>query len=339
MDETAPAAADDRVFDAILLSARARTADLQRAHDATASGGNLGCLTMLASIAIGIGAVTMAVGGMTSAIGGSQILLVFLVVAVMLGVAVIVWRIGWRKWSPWSGANAALQSGTDDALIRPFVQHLAPGATFSRPLVTSSGYHPSLLLARVEGAAAQQHSTVEGSIAGLPAVLEEVHGSFDADIHQGWLLRFELPFAIDGHLRIRAPKSVDEFKRWVDGFEVVEDATARLGTRHTIDVAPLGVGMDSPPSLPAGGLHPDVLLTEALFERLRVSGDIDVAATGRTLWLFVPRNIRALDSQAGIPPDINSWHRLTRTWHDAVRTIREIEGIVTALVAPLATRR
>ena len=45
MGQTEPgSSADERAFEAILLSARARTADLQRAHDATASGGNLGCV-------------------------------------------------------------------------------------------------------------------------------------------------------------------------------------------------------------------------------------------------------------------------------------------------------
>jgi hypothetical protein len=331
MDETPPGAADDRVFDAILLSARDRTADLQRAHDATAAGGNLGCLMVLVAAALTVGGIVLAIGALEEPkylFGAAGVLIV----------AGIVGRVGWRRWSPWSEADGALRNRTDDVLIRPFVEHLMPGATFSRPLVTSSGYHPSLLLVRVEGAAASTHSTVEGSIAELPALLEEVHGSFDADIHGGWLLRLELPFAVDGHLRIRAPKSVDEHKRWVDGFEPLDEATARLGTRHTIDVAPLGVGTDAPASLPAGGLHPDVLLTDAVFEWLRASGDIDVAATGRTLWLFVPRPIRAFDSQSGIPSDINSWRRLTKEWHDAVRTIREIEGLVTAMVAPLTRK-
>lgn len=55
---------------------------------------------------------------------------------------------------------------------------------------------------------------------------------------------------------------------------------------------------------------------------------------------------RAYDAKAsggnlgcGIPPDLDSWHRLARTWHDAVRAIREIEGIVTVMVAPLAKDR
>ena len=101
-------------------------------------------------------------------------------------------------------------------------------------------------------------------------------------------------------------------------------------------MAALGVGLVEPAPLPSGGLHPDVLLTEALFEELRVGGDIDVGATARTLWLFIPRSIRAFDSQSGIPSDVNAWHRLSKAWHEAARAVREIEGIVTAVVAPLA---
>lgn len=328
-----PTATDEHVFDAILTSARARTADLQRAHDATAAGGNLGCLMLLASGALALGAIALA-------IAAPRVLAVFLVVAVALVVALIVGRIGWRKWSPWSGANAALQDGTDDALIRPFVEHLVPGATFTRPREITSRYHPSLLFQEPRETGWMPQGRIEGRIAGLPAVLDEVRASSNRNVAEGWVVRLELPFAVDGHLRIRVPKKLGEHAVWREGFRPLADETARLGTTHEIDVAPLGTGPDvDGASLPANGLHPDALFTEALFERLRACGDIDVAATAHTLWVAVPRSIRAFDRQSGIPPDLKAWHRLAQAWHDAVRATREIEGIVTAVVAPLAQER
>jgi hypothetical protein len=331
MNQTEPGSSDDRVFDAILLSARARTAELQRAYDASAAGGNRGCLMMLASGAMAVGAIVLA-------FGAPRVPAVFLFLGVVLLAAVIVGLAGWRTWSPWSEANGVLQDGTDDALIRPFVERLVPGAVFTRPKVVTSRYHPSLLFQEPRGTGWMSQGRIEGRIAGLPAVLDEVEGSSNRTVDEGWIARFELPFAVDGHLRIRVPKDLGEHAVWREGFRPLTHETGRLGTAHVIEIAPLGIGMDDGAAPPTGGLHPDALLTDALFEQLRASGDIDVAATARTLWVAVPRSIRAFGAQSGIPPDLKAWHRVVRAWHEAVRAIREIEGIVTAMVAPLARK-
>jgi hypothetical protein len=324
---------DDRAFEAILVSAQARTAGLQGAHDSTTSGGSLGCLLMLAAGAASVGVTFMA-------IGAPKVPSVLILVTIVLAVSAGVGWVGWRKWSRWSEARGALQDRTDDVLIRPFVERLVPGATFSRPSVITSQYHPSLLFQKPRGASGGDRPRVEGRLAGLPAVLDEVRGNFDANIDGGWIVRLELPFAVDGHLRVRVPKSLGEHTVWREGFRPLAHETARLGTAHEIDVAPLGTGPDvDAASLPAGGLHPDALLTDALFERLRASADIDVAAAGRTLWLSLPRHIHAFDGQSGIPPDLRSWQQLAAAWHKAVQAIREIEGVVTAVVAPLAKER
>jgi hypothetical protein len=320
---------DEGDFEAILADARVRTGALQQRHDANVKGGSFGCLLILAAIAAPLVGILLLAVVVTSDRGSAALrwLLGSATLACSFVVAFVLGRRGQKMEAPLVSAASDVGAALDETLVRPLVERLVPGSTFSRPLVASSGFHPSLLFEQVQGKALASHSRIEGTLAGLPVVLEEVPSSFDENIEGGWIARFVLPFAVNGHLRIRAPKRLAHTSRWNKGFEQLREATARLGARYTIDAAPAGSGPDHHSPVQSDGLHPDVLLTEALFERLRASPDIDVAAAGRDLWVSVPRAIRAFDAHATVPTSVEPWRK-------AARAIAEIDGIVTAILIP-----
>jgi hypothetical protein len=311
---------NDGDFEAILADARTRIAAVQPHHDSTTREGNRGGLLILAAWAVPLAATGLLAVVVTSDAGsaGSRWLLGGSLLAGSFVIAAVLIKRGQRMQAPWVAANDRLGETLDEALVRPLVERLVPGATLSRPLVPSSGFHPSLLYDEVRGKALAVHNRIEGTIAGLPVVLEEVPSSFDENIEGGWIARFALPFTVDRHVRIRGPKPSTHTSRFNRGFEKLTEATARLGSRSVIDAALLG------PPAASGGLLPDDLLTEALFERLRASPDVDLAVAGRDLWVSIPRGIRAFDGHVTLPTSLEPWRK-------AAQAIAELESIVTAI--------
>lgn len=192
-------ASDDRAFEAILVSAKARTAELQGAHDSTTSEGVLGWLLMLAAGAASVWVLFLAIS-----VPKVPSVLIFITVVVVA--AAISGRAGWRKWSRWSEARGALQDRTDDVLIRPFVERLVPGATFSRPSVMNR-HQPSLLFQEPRGASGGDRPRVEGRLAGLTAEIDEVRANFNASVERS-IMAFDAPVPSLGDVpRWRGPRS------------------------------------------------------------------------------------------------------------------------------------
>jgi hypothetical protein len=191
---------DDRDFEAILADARVRTAALQQRRDAAMGGGTFGCLLTLAAIAAPLAGTVLLAVVVTSAWGSawSRWLLGVAVLAGSFVVAVVVGQRGQKVEAPLRSADDDLRTALDAALVRPLVERLVPGATLSRPLTTRSGFHPSLLFQKVIGKIQCVDSRVEGTIAGLPVVLEP------------WRKAARAVAEIDGIVRaIRAPFGVE----------------------------------------------------------------------------------------------------------------------------------
>lgn len=133
--------------------------------------------------------------------------------------------------------------------------------------------------------AVKRINRVVGRIAGRAAVLDEVFpDSMPTDgggwSFHGWIVRFELPAPVAGHLRVRLPYTID-----------------------------------------ANGPAPAALLTDALFDRLRATRTVQVAAAGRDLWVVACRAPgEAFTSSSMIGYDLESWRR-------AAATLDEVAGI------------
>jgi hypothetical protein len=198
--------------------------------------------------------------------------------------------VGLRFWDRGGAALRSAGAVGDDELLRPLVEGLVPGGTFSRPDLTSGEWRPSLLFPQTADVI-HPFRRVSGRIAGMAALLDEIrirysprYGAFG-----GWVFRFELPFAVAGHLRIRVPRTTHGFHEWIDGFEPEPEAEARLSAEHAVDVAPAGstpAGAEAPTE--TAGIAPQLLLTDALFDALRPIETGELAAAGRSLWITVP---------------------------------------------------
>jgi hypothetical protein len=322
--------ATDQEIEQLFDSLRGRIADIKSRTGKHSARGNAGCCLMGVPILGFIGLIVIA---QDVAFPSPQLFWWF--VAAVLAGAVVSFIVGWKLWLPWSRSNAALRAETDDALIRPLVDALVTGGTFSRPTVTTSGVHPSLLRPHTERGHVRiaDESRVEGHLADMPVVIEETQ-PFDSHYKtEGWIARFELPFAVAGHLRIWV--SQGDWKgwgEWKDGFETLAEPTARLGDPYTVDVAPLGTGPGAVgATVSPGALPPEVVCTDALFEALRARPDISLAFVDRTLWILVPRTIRVFVSHVASPDDLAAWKK-------AARAARDMEFIARTILSTVAPR-
>ena len=315
--------ATDQQIEQLFDSLRARIADIASRTGKHSGRGNAGCCLMVLPI---VGSIALLGKAQDVALPSPELFWWF-VAAVFVGAAVC-FVIGWRLWLPWSQSSAALREETDDALIRPLVDALVPGGTFSRPTVTTSGFHPSLLRPHTERGTVRilAQSRVDGHLADMPVVIEEIQ--LDTGIQQGWIARFELPFAVAGHLRIWVSQGAwSGWGEWKDGFEIMAEPTARLGDPYTVDAAPIGTGPDAAgATVSPGALPPEVVCTDTLFDALRERPDVRLAIVDRTLWMEVPRTIKVFESHIASPDDLAAWKK-------AALAGRDIEFIARAILS------
>ncbi len=322
--------ATDQQIEQLFDSVRPRIADITSRTGTHSGQGNLGCALMVLPIIGG----TVLLANASDVVLPSPALFWWFVAAVLVAMFLCV-VAGWKLWRPWSLSNSALQVETDDALIRPLVGALVTGGTFSRPVVTTSGYHPSLLQPHTEKGSVRllNQSRVEGRLADMPVVIEEIQGGFDAVIDDAWIARFELPFAVAGHLRIWvSERSFSGWAEWRDGFETQAEATERLGSPYTVDVAPIGTGPGAAgATVSPAALPPEVVCTDELFDALRARPDMRLAVVDRTLWMVVPRNLKVFQSHIAAPRDLKDWKK-------AALAVRDIEAIARAILAAPGVR-
>ena len=312
--------------DQLFESLRPRIAEILGRDVPHRTGGNLGCLLMVLPFAAAIGVLMMLKDPkLGAALWGWPLL-----IAPVIGVAVFV--SGFKMWRPWAAVSGLQREEADTALRKPLAALLLPGATFSRERWTRSGYDPSLLLARVNGA----HSTPSGRIAGLllgqPVQIDEVRGDFDSNLPACWLVRLELPFVVAGHVRIHRRTMTTPGIFWRDDFERLEDDSRRLGRGWHVELGPLGVGTEEGiASPPPGSVPPAVVLSAGLFTVLRDREDIQIAATARTLWILVERPLIAFDFQV---PDLEDAHR----WKKAAVAMQDVEDVTREVLAAASLR-
>jgi len=220
-----------------------------------------------------------------------------LVALASLGIGLALYQRAQRIYEPVDAAVTA-------DLLAPLAAFLVPGATLERHgLEDSVEWRPSLLFPRAAHPHEHAVSRVTGRLAGLPTAIDEMLIRFrndsDSSTFTGWVARLELPFTVGGHVRVRIPARGYGSLMWNEGFEPMPDAQARLGTRHEIDAAAPGVAPEGAEGATASGVPVDVLLTDALFGLLQARPRMQLAATGRTLWVAVQR-MRVFEPRSGV---------------------------------------
>jgi hypothetical protein len=246
-----------------------------------------------------------------------------------LGGALAVVAVGLTFGLPalkrYMAASADVDRATEDALVRPLAELLVPGAVLSHPLELPEDEWRRTMLFPVTSGAVKRINRVVGRVAGRDAVLDEV--SIDSMptsgggwTFYGWMVRFELPARVAGHLRVRLPAATSNGRPPSRGFETLAAETARLGEPYAIDAAPSDFGAPAP-NVDRSGIAPAALLTDALFERLRATGTVQVSAAGRDLWVVARRGPgEAFTSSSMIGHDLESWRR-------AAATLDEVAGV------------
>ena len=234
--------------------------------------------------------------------------------------ALACYLLGLALWRRWAKHQRELMLETDEVLIRPLVELLVPGATFSRPIMILSGWHPSLLIPEEEGSSGSKPGQVVGHLFGQAIVISEL------DSPSSWLTRVDLPFAIASHLRICNKARLGSGTLWRTGFEQ-HSASQRLGNAGSIQLAPLGTGPDKIVVTPNQKVVPvEHLLSDALLEQFRANPELMIAVVGSTLWLLLPRAIRAFESRVASPSD-------QYVCKKAAAAMRDIENVTHAILA------
>jgi hypothetical protein len=194
-----------------------------------------------------------------------------------------------------------IDAAADADLMAPFAALLVRGATFERPgFDACPEWRASLIFPAPAHLYMNAVARVRGRLAGLPAVVDELNIRYQTNRNSGathWVVRFELPFTVGGHVRVIVPMLGYGSLMWKEGFEPYEGAEARLGKPFQVDVAAPGVTPDGAAQPTATGVSADALLTDALFELLRSDGKLQLALTGRTLWVAVSQ-IRVFDPRS-----------------------------------------
>jgi hypothetical protein len=237
--------------------------------------------------------------------------------------------IGLPALKRYMAASADTDRATEDALVRPLVELLVPGGVLSHPLqLPEDEWRRSLLFPATSGAV-KRINRVVGSVAGRDGVLDEVYidsmpTSGGGWTFYGWIVRFELPARVAGHLRVRLPAATSNGRPPGGGFEALDPETARLGEPYAIDAAPPDFGAPAP-NVDGSGIAPAALLTDALFDRLRATGTVQVAAAGRDLWVVARRGPgEAFTSSSMIGYDLESWRRAAATLDEVARVADEV---------------
>lgn len=307
-------------------SMRARGAEIATRDAPQRTGGNLGCLMMLAALGGGVGlVVALGEANLGAHLWGWPTLVV---VAVLLGSFVVGWKIG----APWFTANSDQRGEADRVLLRPLAALLLPGATFTRAQVTWSRVNPSLLLPEPRGVAVRNVGRIEGRLFGHALTIDETRSDFDDHLPRCWIVRLELPFVLAAHLRVHRRTWADAGRFWEQGFEKLDEDGARLGPGYKVEVAPLGIGTDEGvAATPPGAVPPGVLLTDELFGVLRARPHVSLAVAGRTLWMIVEDVALAFDSQVPAPDDLKKWK------HAAV-SMQDVEAVTRAVLAAASVR-
>jgi hypothetical protein len=214
----------------------------------------------------------------------------------------------------------------DADLFLPFAALLVGDATLAHPDDTILEWRASLLFPRHAHVYPTNGQTtrITGRIAGRPSELDEMciryRSHKNSSSFFGWVVRLTLPFTVGGHLRVRQAKWGYDSLLWHEGFEPLADATARLGNGLEVEAAAPGVTPEGAPSPTSDGVPADALLTDALFDRLRDAGKVQLAATGSTLWIVVP-NVRAFDNRRNVAAFDADYGRKTAAKMQLVETI------------------
>ena len=303
----------------LFQSLHPRIAEIKGRDVGLRTGGNLGCLLMVLPFAAAIGILMMLKDPtMSAALWGWPLL-----VAPVIGVVVVY--VGFKMWRPWATVSGGQRAEADSVLLPQLAALLLPGATFTRPPITLKDYHPSLLMALMRGVTMTHSGHIEGELLGRPLTIDEVRGSFDHNFMSSWFVRVDLPFVLAGHLIIHRRTMTTPGIFWRDGFEPLADESRRLGRGWHVELGPLGLGTDEGLAAPPpGAVPPGVVLTEGLFRVLRDREDVKVAATGRTLWIVVERQIMAFDSQVPDFEDVTKWKKAAVAMLDVEAVTHEV---------------
>jgi hypothetical protein len=301
----------------LFASLAPRLDEIRRRDAPQRTGGNLGCLLMALPFAAAVGVVPLLMEpDIAEWLWGWP-----LIVAPALGA--VSFYAGRKLQQPWADVSA--RQGTDGAAValQPLAALLLPGATYTFAPIPFSSYHPSLLTAR--GSGASHARQIAGRLLGVPVRIDELGLDFDAARAAHWMAEVELPFVLDGHVRIYRRTKMTPGLFWNDGFDRLEDESRRLGSGWKVEQGPLGVGTDEGVGpAPPGAIPPAVLLTEGLLAVLRDRPDIQVAATARTLWVYVVRSIMAFDSQVPSQYDLPRWKKAAVAMQDVELVTREV---------------
>lgn len=305
-------------------SAAPRAAELAKQYragwPASFAGGAIGCLVPMALMV-----VLIANGNewkrlpwfQPAAIGAGVVALACAVLGSLL------YRSAQRTFEP-------VDARVDDELLRPFVALLVDGGTLAFPDESIREWRPSLLFPKLAHIHAAEGKTnrVTGRIGGLPAVLDELVIRFrndsDATTFSGWIVRLELPFAVGGHLRIRRTSLACDALVGEDDFERLEGEEARLATGHRIDAAAPGAALELTDGPAPSGLPSTVVLTEGLIGALRAAPKLELAVSGRTLWIAA-RGPRAFDNRVNV-----AWFDADYGLRTAAR-MRAVEAVARAV--------
>jgi hypothetical protein len=251
----------------------------------------------------------------------------FLPAAIVAGVVAVscaalgslLYRHGQKLFRP-------VDAAVDDELLRPLAALLIDGATLEFPDDSIREWRASLLfpkLAHVDDGDGKTNR-IRGRIAGVPVVLDEIFIRHRNNTFGGWVVHCALPFSVAGHLRVRVPMLGYRSLMWQEGFAPLPDATARLGTRQEVEAAAPGVAPEGAEARTSAGVPVETLLTDALFDQLRGAPKVELAATGRTLWVVVP-GVRAFDNRRNITPFDADYGRKTAQKLEIVEAVaREV---------------
>jgi hypothetical protein len=308
-----------------LFASLAPRLDEIRKHDAPhRTGANLGCLLMALPFVAAIAALPLLKDpDIAEMLWGWP-----LIVAPVIGA--VSFYAGRKLQQPWANVSAEQSARGAEVALQPLAALLLPGATFTHAPIRFSSYHPSLLTAR--GSGSSHSARIQGRLLGVPIRIDELGLGHDAARPAHWMAEVELPFVLDGHVRIHRRTMTTPGFFWNDGFDRLEDESRRLGSGWKVEQGPLGVGTDEGVGpAPPGAISPSVLLTEGLYALLRDRQDIQVAATARTLWIFVERSIMAFDAQVPGLGDLPRWKKAAVAMHD-------VEAVTRAVLAAAGVR-
>lgn len=214
---------------------------------------------------------------------------------VALGAMLI--RRGQRGYEP-------IRAAVETDLMVPLAAFLVTGATLERPAPAECvEWRASLLFPKGANVRESTVARLPGRLSGLPVVVDEIvvrhRDDEDSGAFGGWVARFQLPFAVGGHLRVSVPVHERACPAWTRGFERLPEAEGRLGAPYEVTAAAPGVTPEGALEPTTSGVAVETLLTDALCERLRVQPRMQVAAAGRTLWVTVAQT-RIFDPLANV---------------------------------------